>query len=43
MKKTYEAVEMNIVFFDDIKVICASEEDVFVPSYTQSDNETEIM
>jgi len=42
MKKFYEAAEMDIVLFDDKGVIVASEE-VFVPSITQEDNETEIL
>ncbi len=44
MKKIYEAAEINVVLFSDKDVIVASGvEDVFVPSVTQQDNETEIL
>ena len=41
MKKTYEAVEMNIVMFSTCDVIVASAEEVYAPS--MEDNETEIL
>ena len=43
MKKFYESAEMNIVIFDDTKVIVASAADVFEPSYEKGGNETEIL
>lgn len=43
MKKIYITAEMNIVLFDNDNVIVASSEDVFVPSYSKDDDETEIL
>ena len=43
MKKIYKAAEIDIILFDTTDVIVASAEDVFVPSYEQGDNETEML
>lgn len=45
MKKIYTAAEMEIVLFDTRDVIVASGTtgDVFVPSVTLEENETEIL
>lgn len=43
MKKIYEAVEMNVVMFNSNDVIVASSTEVFVPSATLGENETEIL
>lgn len=43
MKKIYEAAEMSIVLFETSDVIVASGEEIFTPSYTREDNETEML
>lgn len=45
MKKSYDAAQMEIIMFAAKEVIVASGvvDDVFTPSYTLGDNETEVL
>lgn len=43
MKKIYEVAEINVVMFKTVDVIVASSEEVFTPSVTLEENETEIL
>ena len=43
MKQFYEEAEMNIIHFDNAKIIVASAAEVTEYSYVKEDDETEIL